>query len=138
MLGDGGTVVLVRSRNNQSWLFPKGHVEEGEDDEAAARREIAEEAGLSNLEFVGDLGEYRRPRFTLTGKPPEEKIIKMFLFATPRGTVLASSLEIEEARWFPFRELSIVLGTPHQEWFASDRAWFASVAERVRQAIQRD
>ena len=50
----------------------------------------------------------------------------------------APTLEIEEARWVPFREVAELLGTPHTEWFTRDRAWFASVFDRVREAIQRD
>src|SRR5438445_11497355 len=33
------------------WDFPKGHVEKGEDDVAAARRELAEETGIEDVEF---------------------------------------------------------------------------------------
>ena len=40
VLGDGGTVAMVRSRNSRSWLLPKGHIEKRESDEEAARREI--------------------------------------------------------------------------------------------------
>jgi 8-oxo-dGTP pyrophosphatase MutT (NUDIX family) len=39
VIGNGGTIVMVRSKNSESWLFPKGHIEEGETDEEAARRE---------------------------------------------------------------------------------------------------
>lgn len=38
-----------------NWGFPKGHVEEGEDPAEAARREIAEETGLTGLVFHGSL-----------------------------------------------------------------------------------
>lgn len=41
---DGG-VVLIQNRRGY-WGLPKGHVEEGESLAAAARREVAEEAGL--------------------------------------------------------------------------------------------
>ena len=37
--------LLVRARNNPAhWVFPKGHIEPGEDPETAARREVREEA----------------------------------------------------------------------------------------------
>ena len=66
VLGDHGTIALIRSRNAKQWLFPKGKVEEGEDTETAARREIAEETGLSDLEYIDDLGTYNRPRIFST------------------------------------------------------------------------
>ncbi len=132
-----GTVALVRSANSKSWLFPKGHVDEGESDEEAARREILEETGLTNLELLGDLGEFVRPRAGFEKSGYEEKTIKMFLFAAPPHAKLAPTMEVEEARWTPLQEVPMVLGVPHQEWFAADRAWFASVFDRVREAIQR-
>ena len=138
VLGDSGTIALVFSQNSQSWLFPKGRVDVGETDEAAARREIAEETGLANLELIDDLGEFVRPLTGYEKHGGEEKEIKMFLFAAPAHAKLAPTLEIKEARWVPFREVPEVLGSPHHEWFVKDRAWFASVFERVREAIQRD
>jgi diadenosine hexaphosphate hydrolase (ATP-forming) len=53
----GGTrrVLLVRSSDGRSWLFPKGHVEEGETRRQAAARETREEAGVTGrpVRFVG-------------------------------------------------------------------------------------
>ncbi|MDB5245033.1 MAG: muT4 [Parcubacteria group bacterium] len=138
VLGDSATVAMVFSKNSHSWLLPKGHVDPDESDEDAARREIAEETGLTNLELIDDLGEFTRPVLTFGNTANEEKTIKMFLFAAPLHAELAPTLEIEEARWVPFRELAETLGSPHHDWFVKDRAWLATVHERVRQAIQRD
>ena len=49
---DGTTpnVLLVRSKKHPAhWIFPKGHLEEGETEEAAGVRELLEEAGVSGL-----------------------------------------------------------------------------------------
>jgi 8-oxo-dGTP diphosphatase len=138
VLGDGGTVAMVFSKNSHSWLLPKGHIEEGESDEEAARREIAEETGLTNLEYLDDLGEFTRPRVNVDGQGDEEKTIHMFLFAAQPGAKLAPTLEIENAAWVPYRELPERLGEPHLDWFTKDRAWLAGVFDRVQEAIQRD
>lgn len=138
VIGDGGAIAMVRSKNSQSWLFPKGYIEQGETDEEAALREVEEETGLKNLEYIDDLGEFVRPGSTGGAGNFEEKIIHMFLYLAPMHAELAPTLEIEEARWVPFREVPELLGTPHTEWFTKDRAWFASVFDRVREAIQRD
>ncbi len=134
VIGDGGTIALVQSRASGFWALPKGHIDEGETDEEAARREIMEEAGLIDLEFIDDLGEYDRPHILTDGSddPYEIKTIHMFLFAAPKGAELAPTHEMQAAKWVPYREL-----VQHIEYMR-DRAWFATVAERVRQAIQRD
>ena len=135
VLGDGGAVALVRARGgNGAFLFPKGHIENGETDEQAARREILEETGLENLEILGELGAFERYAIKPNGSyhTNELKEICMFLFAAPKDAKFAPNMEMEEARWVPFREVAAVIGNE------KERVWFASVFERVREAIQRD
>ena len=36
------------------WDFPKGHIEEGEDERAAALRELAEETGIVDVDLMDD------------------------------------------------------------------------------------
>lgn len=134
VIGDGGTIVLVQHKDNVVWLFPKGHLDGQENDEEAARREIEEETGLTGLELLDDLGTYERPRMYKdnTDHPNEIASIHMFLFAAPMHAALTPTLEIGGAKWVPYRELAEVIGNE------KDRAWYASVFERVRQAIQRD
>ncbi len=135
VLGDTGTVALVWSTNGQSWLFPKGKIEEGEDTEDAARREIAEETGLTEIEYLDDLGSFVRPG--TSGFPDKE--IHMYLFAARPHSTLAPSYEIEKAEWFSLSKLADVLGQDGDaSRFSADRAWFSSVFPRVRQAVQRD
>lgn len=135
VIGDGGTIAMVRNRNgNGAWLFPKGHTEPGESDEETARREIAEETGLHNLELLGDLGSYERHPILPDGSEDlnEMKEIKMFLFAAAPGSELTPTLEIESACWVPYQKVATENGN------ARDRVWYASIFNRVREAIQRD
>jgi 8-oxo-dGTP pyrophosphatase MutT (NUDIX family) len=50
----GGDWLLLVLRAYHNWDFPKGMVEAGEEPFAAARREVTEETGLTDLEFPWD------------------------------------------------------------------------------------
>lgn len=49
-----GAIVLRRNKHGK-WLFPKGHIEPGEEPAETALRESREETGLE-VELVGELG----------------------------------------------------------------------------------
>ena len=128
ILGDGGTVAMIRLRGSDLWLFPKGAVQ-GTDDEAAARRHIEESLGLSDLEYIDDLGEYARPSLS---NPESKKVMHMFLFAAPPRSRFTTNYDTEAAAWVPHREVAERAGN------SKDRAWYASVFARVQEAIRRD
>jgi bis(5'-nucleosidyl)-tetraphosphatase len=44
--------LVIYSKRNGIWGFPKGHLENGETEKQAAYREIKEEVGLGNLNFI--------------------------------------------------------------------------------------
>ncbi len=56
-------ILLIQDAKNR-WTIPKGHIEEGETAQEAAKREIAEEAGLKDTDVICWLGKihfrYRR------------------------------------------------------------------------------
>lgn len=61
---DNGIEVLLIQDAKDRWTIPKGHIEEGETAQETAKREIGEEAGLTDTEVLGWLGKihfrYRR------------------------------------------------------------------------------
>ena len=71
-------VALVRERGAAHYVLPKGRLDPGESIEQAARREIAEETGLTQLHLLADLG--MRERLSLTKR--NWKRVHYFLFAT--------------------------------------------------------
>src|SRR4051812_38300304 len=86
---NGAGQVLVVNQKGTSWSLPKGHVEEGEDALAAARREIHEETGVTQLEYLGDCGSYTRHKIGADGGEDrsELKTIQMFLFRTKQAVL---------------------------------------------------
>jgi 8-oxo-dGTP pyrophosphatase MutT (NUDIX family) len=135
VLGDHGTIALVCRTGGKGWTFPKGHIEEGETDEEAARREIQEETGLTDLERIDDLGSYERFRIGKNGTDDDRSELKevhLYLFAAPMHATLVPSTEIGEAEWVSLSH--VIDRLPHPK----DRAWFTTVFERIREAIQRD
>ncbi|MEO5949982.1 MAG: NUDIX domain-containing protein [Candidatus Saccharimonadales bacterium] len=61
---DGGVEILLIQDAKDRWTIPKGHIEEGENAQQTAKREIGEEAGLTETDILGWLGKihfrYRR------------------------------------------------------------------------------
>ena len=86
------------------WDFPKGAVEEGEMPFDAARREVAEEAGITELEFVW--GE----EFKDTPPYDRGKVARYYLarVASDQVTLLANpktgEVEHQEHRWMRFED----------------------------------
>jgi 8-oxo-dGTP pyrophosphatase MutT (NUDIX family) len=62
--GEKGVEILLIQDAKDRWTIPKGHIEEGETAQQTAKREIGEEAGLSDVDVLGWLGKihfrYRR------------------------------------------------------------------------------
>lgn len=95
VLNSSNEVVLVQQEAG-NWSFPKGHLEAGETEEQASLREIQEEAGITELEFVRKLGSYQRNSLV---KPHEEKTITMFLYRADTAIVHSQAPDIVASKW---------------------------------------
>ena len=99
LLTFGEDVLLVRhSYGPGKWDLPGGFCKRGEAFEAAARREVAEELGLSGGRYV-DLGEMVR-RFQ-----GRHETLHGFRVELADHSAATESLELAEARWFPIGAL---------------------------------
>lgn len=95
-------------KDEAGWSIPKGVIEAGEDTEAAARREFAEEAGAvpaGPLRFLAELklsGSKRLIAFALDGDfDPAELVSNCFeLEWPPRSGQKRSFPEVDRAQWF--------------------------------------
>ena len=117
-----GEIVLVANGTKEFWGFPKGHIDPGESALDAAKREIAEETGLTDLTLIRPLGSYGRYRGTPDGGDDanEYKTIHMFLFTTAQEKLAPADPWNPEARWVPVGDVEKMLTHPKDaEFFRS-------------------
>jgi 8-oxo-dGTP pyrophosphatase MutT (NUDIX family) len=96
--GGGREYLLVRSCRHGAWGFPKGHVRPGETNQAAARRETAEEARAGQIEIVP--GFHRELRYLLPESGVrKEAVYFLARFAAGAEAVSADQEEVAELRW---------------------------------------
>ncbi len=111
--------VLVVNQNGNSWSLPKGHLDPGEDALAAAKREIHEESGISDLTLLKKLGTYERTRIGLRpGSDPDQiKRITLFLFTTTQMDLKPMDAHNPEARWVRRSQVAPLLTHPKDKEF---------------------
>jgi 8-oxo-dGTP pyrophosphatase MutT (NUDIX family) len=109
-------VLLVRSKKDPStWVFPKGHIESGEQARVTALREAFEEAGVAGM-IVGSAGP------PLTFRAGDAMVVVDFFLV--RLTAEMSSPEGRDKVWLTESE-------------AEERLNFESSRELLRSAIKR-
>jgi len=89
-------VLLIRHRFGGHWSFPKGHVEEGENEFQTALREVKEETNLSIR-----LRDGFRESVEYFPKPYIKKQVVYFLGLSLGDTAKRQEEEISELRWVP-------------------------------------
>lgn len=103
-------IALTHENNYPDYVLPKGHVEEGEDLEQAAIREIEEEAGLRNLNLICELGAKER----LDAKKEYWKKTHYFLFTT-------DYTDNKLVEWFPINNLPEMFFPEQKELILANR-----------------
>lgn len=119
--------VLVVNQHGKSWSLPKGHLDPGEDALTAAKREIYEESGISQLELIHELGTYERYRIGLD--TPDDraslKVITLFLFRTHQKELKPIDPDNPQALWVEKNQVAKLL--THQK----DKEFFLSILDKI-------
>jgi 8-oxo-dGTP pyrophosphatase MutT (NUDIX family) len=110
---DGDVIVVVPVKRDAGQrrvlVLPKGHLDDGETDEAAAIREVTEETGVTAelIEKLGDV-EYSYER---RGRR-RNKRVAFYLFEYRFGRLEDHDQEIEDARWMRLEKAAQELTYP--------------------------
>jgi 8-oxo-dGTP pyrophosphatase MutT (NUDIX family) len=116
--------LLLHEPAEDRWCFPKGHVEPGETLLETARREVAEESGLEDLDIREELGEVAYRFYQpLQNRNVFKTSVYFLAFTTQTETTLESTFD--EARWSLARDAERLLK------FETDRRMLAAAVARV-------
>lgn len=101
----GLAVALISVGDPPRWQLPKGLVDSGETSEAAAVREVREEAGV----VAKSAGLIEKVEYWYQSRRGNERIryhkfVNFFLMWYVSGDVADHDSEVNEARWFPVAE----------------------------------
>lgn len=105
--------LLVYSVRNNEWSFPKGHIEENETEMEAAKREIFEETGISDLTFID--GFKISDSYMIKGTLPHtvgsiiKKNVIYYLCCTNSDFVSPNDNEINKCKWVTYANAMICL-----------------------------
>lgn len=99
----GGRKYLLLRHRKGHWDFPKGHLEKGEDAKAAAIRELKEETGIGEIEFIPGFRHAIRYVFTAKDGVVVDKDVVFFL-ATTRQEKVRISFEHKGFAWLGYED----------------------------------
>jgi 8-oxo-dGTP pyrophosphatase MutT (NUDIX family) len=96
---------LLFIKRHGMWDIPKGKLEDGEDIETCAVREIEEECGIAGPVIQGELG-MTYHMYSYHGTPTIKKTYWYYLsYKGPKELMPQTEEGIEKVKWFRFKEL---------------------------------
>jgi 8-oxo-dGTP pyrophosphatase MutT (NUDIX family) len=123
-------IALAGERGLRQYVLPKGHVEDGESLEQAARREIEEEAGFSQLTLIAPLGVKERLDFSKRSW----KRTHYFLFATEQVDGFPTDDKHHyQVKWFPLEEVPDLFWPEQTQLIRENRRLIEGLATNLRE-----
>lgn len=92
-------VLLVYEKRRNFWGFPKGHVEEGENELETAAREVKEEVGLDV-----EIDESKRYVLNYIIRDEIDKTTVLYLAKPKSEEIVMQESEIENVKWCEFED----------------------------------
>lgn len=111
--GDRTLYLLLQNSSKKFWDFPKGNVDEGETVEAAAKRELSEEAGITEIKILEGFREDMNYKYTFRGDLID-KTVTMFLGEVTSPEVKLS-WEHSAFEWVPIDDAKNILKDKKRE-----------------------
>jgi bis(5'-nucleosidyl)-tetraphosphatase len=115
--------LLIRSRRDRSWGFPKGHLLEGEELLNGAMRELWEETGIHQVTLIPGFTEYVTYRVNRGGRF-RQKTVTYYLGRVETPTVRLSD-EHSEHRWVVVEDAREILTFENLRTLIT-RAWMVA------------
>ena len=91
--------LLIKNKRSAHWGFPKGHIEDGENEYETAEREVFEETGLS-IKILPHFA--AKSEYSIQGRV--EKTVTIFVAQCTSETVKMQEEEIDDASWCSYEK----------------------------------
>ena len=119
---------LLLHHGSDYWNFPKGKLESGESEMDAAKRELTEETGLSDIKFIkGFEGTF--DYVYNHGKRKIKKVVKMYLARYLMGKIILSH-EHRDYAWLSYDKALNILKFSNTRRILAEAEKFLSTNQR--------
>jgi tRNA nucleotidyltransferase (CCA-adding enzyme) len=111
--------LLVQSKIENEWSFPKGHPEAGETEIQSALRELREETGITYITFINNISYSDKYSFELDGQKID-KTVKLFVGKVTDPKVTIQEKEIANYKWATYDEALATISFDEPKEFLKD------------------
>ena len=126
--------LLIYSKRNSEWGFPKGHIEPDETELETAKREIKEETGITDIKFVEDfrcVDTYKiKGTLSSTKNRIIDKNVIYYLARTNEDFKGSFDDEVEQGKWLDYNQAIELLKYDNQKKLLKSAYMFVKEAKK--------